>query len=100
MKFTGIIDRKDTIIIDGYSNKKTVKAAIKEFGTYIKKHVNEMEGNCIIENGIESILPACESCGGYFLEIENVPCACEYDEKTDTMKYSDGNYYLVCRIVK
>ncbi len=100
MTFTGIIDRDSTVTIDGYSNRKTAKAAIKEFGRWIAKHVNEDEGKAIMDYPEESLLPASESCGGYFLEIEKVPGASEWDEEKEEMKYAAGEWYLVCRIVK
>ena len=100
MKFAGIIERAETVTVDGYSNRKTAKAAIKEMGRYIRDNVNETEGNAIIDYPEESLLSASESYGGYFLEIEEVPCASQYNEDTDEVEYDEANYYIVCRIVK
>lgn len=100
MTFTGIIDRQTTVVIDGYSNRKTEVTAIREFGRWIAKNVNKEEGESIVEYGLDSLVSAKDSCGGYFLEIEEVPCACEWDEEADEMKYKEGKYYLCCRIVK
>ncbi len=100
MKFVGVIDRANTVTVDGYSSCKTVKGAIKEFGRWIAEHVSESEGKSMIDYPEESILSANESYGGYFLEIEEVPCASDWDEEKQEMKYADGRYYICCRICK
>lgn len=100
MTYVGIIDRPNTVTIDGYSNRKTLTGAIKEFGRWIAKNVNREEGNAIVENGIDSLLSAKDSCGGYFLEVEEVSCASNWNEDTDEMEYKEGRWYLCCRIVK
>lgn len=100
MKFVGMIDRAETVTVDGYSNRKSATAAIKEMGRYIRDNVSETEGNAIIDYPEESLLSASESYGGYFLEIEEVPCASQYNEDTDEVEYDEANYYIVCRIVK
>lgn len=99
--YAGIIERKNTITVDGYSSAKTVNGAIADFGRYIKKHISEVEGESMIKYKEESLLAAKNSDGGYFLEVENVPCASTINEETDEVEYKDGyNFYLVCRIVK
>ena len=55
----------------------------------------------MIEYKEESLVAAKNSEGGYFLEVEDVPCASTINEETDEVEYKDGyNFYLVCRIVK
>ena len=100
MTYMGIIDRENTVVIDGYSNRKTMLGAIKEFGRWIAKNVNKDEGTAIVESGIDGMLNAKDSCGGYFLEAEEVPCATQWNEETEEMEYEEGRWYLCCRIVK
>ena len=100
MTFTGIVDRPTTVIIDGYSKRKTEATAIREFGRWIAKNVNKEEGESIVEYGLDSLVSAKDSCGGYFLEIEEVPGACDWDEEKEEMNYADARFYLCCRIVK
>lgn len=101
MTYVGTIERENTITVDGYSSAKTLKGAIADFGRYIKKHIDKGEGESMIEYKEESLVAAKNSEGGYFLEVEDVPCASTINEETDEMEYKDGyNFYLVCRIVK
>lgn len=105
MTFVGIIDRPNTITIDGYSNAKTIKGAIADMGRHIKKNISESEGNGILENKEESLLPASQwdyknGLDSYFFTIEEVPCAASLNEETDSMEYADGNFYMVVRICK
>jgi hypothetical protein len=101
MKFVGVIERETTITVDGYSNRKTLKAALKDMGRYIRDHLNEGEGQCIL-NYPEEVRVSWEAKkqGCYFLEAEEVPCACRWHEDTEEMEYADGNWYIVCRFVK
>lgn len=109
MKYTGIIERPNTITIDGYSNAKTIKGAISEMGRYIKKHISESEGNAIIDAKEEAIYNPCNETNSYiftndpnnyFFTIEEVPCASTLNEDTDEIEYSEGRFYMVVRIVK
>ena len=101
MTYTGIIDRETTITADGYSSAKTLKGAIADMGRWMIKHVSKTEGEALVEYKDEYLLPASESCGGFFLEAEEVSCACEWNEEKDEMEYKDGyNWYIVCRFAK
>lgn len=101
MTYTGVIERETTITVDGYSSAKTMKGAIADFGRYIKKHFSEGEGENLIEYKEECLLSANNSYGGYFLEVEEVPCASNWNEEKEEMEYKDGYYFcLVCRFVK
>lgn len=99
MIFVDTIEKTNTITIDGYSKAKTVNGALSDFGRYIKTHISESEGQAIIDYKEECLTPASSSCGGYFLEIEEVPCATKYNEQ-DEIEYKDANFYIVGRIVK
>lgn len=98
MKFVDTIERENTITIDGYSNRKTVTAAIKEFGKWIAKNINETEGNAIAEYPEEAEIAPCDN-DSYFFQIEEVPCAARIADNGE-MEYSEVNFYMVCRIVK
>jgi hypothetical protein len=105
--FADAIEREHTITVDGYSDKKTVSGAVKDFGRYIEKRYHNGEGQAIIDivkYGIsETNSPFASpegSDGGYFFEIEEVPGASRYDETTDDREYKEANYYLCMRFVK
>ena len=98
MIFTDMIVRENTITIDGYSNRKTIKGALSDMGRYIRDNVSKSEGEAIIELREESLAPASGSDGGYFLEIEEVPCATRC--VNNNLEYAEANYYICCRIVK
>lgn len=108
IRFPGVIERENTITVDGYSDRKTFAGAIRDFGRYIEKQYHNGEGDAIISilnDGIDEhnqiIVPAKEAGKyGYFFEVEEVECASDIDEETDEMKYADGHFYLVMRFVK
>ena len=101
--YPGTIEHETTITVDGYSNRKTIKAAIKEMGRYIRDNLNQEEGQSIIDYPEECILPiwAKQERDCFFLEVEEVPGASYYDEDADeVVGYTDANYYICCRFVK
>lgn len=99
MKFVGVIDRPETMTIDGYSNAKTINGAITEFGRYIMKHFSESEGSALVEFKQECLVSP-DKDGGYYLTIEEVGCASNWNDETEIMEYADGNWYLCMRFVK
>lgn len=101
------IERENTVIVDGYSDRKTLNAAIKDFGRFIEKHFKNGEGQALIDmvnDGITEFntpfVPAKDSEGGYFFEMEEVSTASKYDEALETMDYREANYYFCMRFVK
>ena len=101
MTFAGIIERDDSIIVDGYSNRKSIAAALKDMGRFIRDNLDKGEGECIIETPEEVRISAKEKREGcYFLEAEEVPCASNWNEETEEMEYADGRWYIVCRFIK
>ncbi len=107
IKFPQVVERKDTITVDGYSDRKHLEAAIKDFGKYIEKRFKNGEGGVLVSMVADGITdtntpytPASSSCGGYFFEWEEVSCASMLNEDTGVMEYADGNYYFVIRMVK
>lgn len=98
--FADVIERKETITVDGYSSAKTLKGAIKDFGRYIKKHYSESEGSVLTDYPDESVVDPTED-ADYFFQAEGVPCATRLIEETEEMEYKEGyNYYLVIRFYK
>lgn len=101
MTFTGIIESTNHITVDGYSNRKTLKAALKDMGRFIRDNLDKGEGQCIIDYPEEVRVSWLDKIGGsYFLEAEEVPCASQFNEDTDEVEYADGRWYIVCRFVK
>jgi hypothetical protein len=108
IRFPEVIERENTITVDGYSDRKTFAGAVRDFGRYIEKHFRNGEGDAIISivnDGIDEfnqvIVPAKESGNnGYFFEVDEVECASYIDEETDETKYGDGHFYLVMRFMK
>lgn len=98
-------ERKDTLTIDGYTTAKSVLGIIKDIGRELKDIMPDESFiflNCKDNNSAkEFLLSSSESYGGYYLEIENVGCACIYDQKEDRMIYKYGytNYFCI-RLVK
>lgn len=101
MTFTGIIERENAITVDGYSNYKYLKAALKDIGRFIRDNIDEGEGQYIIDYPEEvRISWEAKKEGAYFLEAEEVPCASNWNEETEEMEYADGRWYIVCRFNK
>lgn len=86
------------VIVDGYSNRKAVKTAIKDMGRWVRDNLDKGEGQLIIDYPEEvRISFDAKKQGGYFLEVEEVPCASKWHEDTDEMEYEEANYYVVVR---
>ena len=100
MIYASSIKRQTSIIIDGYSKAKTENGAIADMGRYIAKHFDKSEGENLQQFKSECLIDAKDSNGGYFLEVEEVGCASQYNEETDEMEYKEANFYVVCRIIK
>ena len=105
--FPEIIERESTVIVDGYSDRKSLEAAIKDFGRFVEKKFHNGEGMSVIgmvNDGISETnnpyVKASSSEGGYFFEWEKVGCASKYDSTTETIDYKDANWYFVMRFVR
>ena len=99
MKFVEITDRDGIVSIDGYSNKKTLLGAIREMGRLISA-LGYDEGDWIVRYGKESLCPNCMDPHTYCLEVEEVPCASQFNEDADEMEYAEGRWYVFCRFIK
>ena len=107
LAYVDIIERENTITIDGYTSNKTERGIIKDVVRAIEKYDKE-EAKALLsflECGIDEyntpFVKAMNSDGGYFFEYEEVSCATRYNEDTDEVEYKDGyNNYFCIRIVK
>lgn len=103
--FVGIIDRPETITIDGYSSAKTINGVMHDIAR-LMKDICPHEVQTFTTKGKQDAIDllACTpegSEGGFFVEIEEVSCASQINEDTDEMEYKDGyNYYFCTRVVK
>lgn len=104
LAYVGVIERETTITIDGYSSAKTLLGVMRDISRIVGKYnKNEASGYNVHSNNEaeELLLPANESFGGWFCEIEEVSCASEWNDEKDEMEYKDGyHYYFVTRFVK
>ena len=112
LKFVEMIEREKkenwsaTITIDGYSTAKTILGVMKD----IEKEVNKIKSvssqsdsySCVSKKEVEEVLATCtieNSCGGFYVEMEDVGCATKYNEETNENEYSDANFYFCTRLV-
>ena len=107
LAFVGVVERKETITIDGYTSNKTEKGIIRDVARAIQKF-SKIESECLMEMAREyneeinnPFVNPEDSDGGYFFEYEEVSCATQYNEEKDVMEYKEGfhNYFCI-RIVK
>ena len=107
LAYVDVIERENTITIDGYTSNKTERGIIKDVARLIEKY-DKAEANALLEllkYGIDECnTPFVKNIYGkdsYCFEYEEVPCATKYNEETDEVEYKKGyhNYFLI-RIVK
>ena len=107
LAYVEVIDRTNTITIDGYTSNKTEKGIIKDVARAVEKYDKEeaellrsFVKNKISEYNTPFVKPE-NSDGGYFFEIEEVFCASRYNEEKDEIETKEGFYNYFCiRIVK
>lgn len=107
LAYVEAIERENTITIDGYTSNKTERGVIKDVARAIEKYDKE-EAKSLLETlkmGIDEynnpFLKNNYDCDSYCFEYEEVPCATNYNDKTDEVEYKEGycNYFCI-RIVK
>ena len=107
LAFVDVVERKETITIDGYTSNKTEKGIIRDVARAIQKF-SKIESECLMEMAREyneeinnPFVNPEDSDGGYFFQYENVGCASKINDETGEMEYKDGfhNYFCI-RIVK
>lgn len=101
--YVGIIDRPETITIDGYSNAKTLNGLMHDIARIMKKVLpNEYNTSMTANKEEAENLLECtpeDSNGGFFVQVDEVSCASQINEDTDEMEYKDGYNYYFCTIV-
>lgn len=104
MKYVGIIEREDTITVDGYSKAKTLKGALNDIGRFIENKLDEGEGKLLQvsnkEDAEEVLTIGNHSYSEYGIEVEEVGCATKVDEEGNIIEYSEANFYVMVRFVK
>lgn len=102
--YVEVIERETTITIDGYSSAKTLLGVMRDISRVVRKY-NEGEAEVYnvhsVREAVELLIPAKESYGGWYCEVEEVPCASIWNEEKDETEYREGyNYYFCTRFVK
>ena len=92
MIFTQTTEQNGSITIDGYSNAKTMKQALKELQTEVAKY-SALEASAIMDN-LEVVNQDTQH-AEYFIQCEPVGCASI--EIHDQMKYKEANWYLAMK---
>ncbi|EOS35454.1 hypothetical protein C804_01057 [Lachnospiraceae bacterium A4] len=103
--FVGIIDRPETLIIDGYSSAKTLNGVMHDIAR-LMKNICPCEVQTFMTKGKQDAIDLLNctpkgSEGGFFVEVEEVFGASQINKDTDEIEYKDGyNYYFCTRVVK
>lgn len=104
MKYIGIIEKENTITVDGYSKAKTLKGALNDLGRFVENNIDESEGRLLQvankEEAEELIQIGNHSYSEYGIEVEEVGCATKVDEEGNIVEYSEANFYVMLRFVK
>lgn len=100
MKFAEAITRHGMVNLDGYSDRKTLRGALKDLAREVAK-IDKGEADNILEYMNDTIQMVKDGMtnepGAWYIEAEEVSSACRYNEDTDEMEYADGNWYLYIR---
>ncbi len=103
--FVEIIDRPETMTIDGYSSAKTLNGVMHDIARLIID-ICPHEVQTFMTKGKQDAIDLLDctpegSEGGFFIQVEDVSCASQINEDTDEMEHKDGyNYYFCTRVVK
>lgn len=103
--FVGIINRPETLTIDGYSSAKTINGVMHDIARLMKS-ICPHEVQTFMTKGKQDAIDLLDctpkgSEGGFFVEVEDVSCASQISKDTDEIEYKDGyNYYFCTRVVK
>lgn len=103
--FVGIIDRPTTITVDGYSSAKTLNGVMHDIARLMKS-ICPREVQTFMTKGKQDAIDLLDctpegSEGGFFVQVEDVPCASRINGDTYEIEYKDGyNYYFCTRVVK
>ena len=102
MKFVQIENRKGMINLDGYSDRKTLRGALRDLAREVAK-IDKGEAAGITDYMDDTLALVRDGMtnepGCWYIEAQEVSIACQYNEDTDEMKYADGRWYLYIRFV-
>ena len=100
MKFVEVENRRGMINLDGYSDRKTLRGALKDLAREVAK-IDKGEADGITEYMDDTMVMVREGMtnepGAWYIEAEEVSCASRFNEDADEMEYADGNWYLYIR---
>lgn len=113
MNFVTVERRNGTVNLDGYSRRKTLKAALKDLAREVAKY-DKGEADAItdyLDDTVEMVQQGMTNeAGCYYIEAQEVPCASRYkfldgnednfDEDNVEMEYAEGNWYLYIRWIE
>lgn len=110
MIYTTAVKRNGMINLDGWSNKKTLRGAIKDLAREIAK-INQEEANALTDYMDYTLQIAKEGManvnGEWYLEVDEANAACREiyldgnenndDDDNIEMEYTEANWYLYIR---
>lgn len=99
MTFVQIEKRNGMIGLDGYSQNKTLKGALKDLAREVAK-IDKGESDAILNNIDEMVGMATDMMNipnEWYIEAQEVHCASRRSEKNDEIEYADGHWYLYIR---
>lgn len=110
MKFVEIETRRGMINLDGYSDRKTLRGALKDLAREVAK-IDKGEAEAItydLDATVEMVLNGMTNePGAYYIEAQEVPSASRYvfldgdknnyAEENIDIEYANGNWYLYIR---
>lgn len=100
MKFAEVSIRHGMVNLDGYSDRKTLRGALKDLAREVAK-IDKGEAEAITNYMDENIQIVKDGMtnepGAWYIEAEEVDSACRFNEDTDEMEYAEGNWYLYIR---
>jgi hypothetical protein len=97
MIFTSIRKQNGICVIDGYSNKKTIKGALSDINKEVSK-IDQSEAASLKQFGMDNVNKDFGDDCDYQISITEVPNASIYlnDEVVD---YQEANFYCYIRFV-
>ena len=110
MKFVEIETRHGMINLDGYSDRKTLRGALKDLAREVAK-IDKGEADsitCYLDETVEMVQNGMiNERGAYYLEAQEVPSASRYkfldgdkdnfDDDNVEIEYAEGYWYLYIR---
>lgn len=112
MKFVEVETRRGTINLDGYSDRKTLRGALKDLAREVAK-IDKGEADAITNYMDDTLTMVRDGMvnepGCYYIEAQEVPGASRYkfldgdennfDEDNIEIEYADACWYLYIRFI-